>query len=119
VGAGAPMVPFTSKAPPHPMAERFCVRCGAPHRVYFHASHYSNLWFVQFLEEDLRTSFCGHLTYSTVDEIRELLRRFKVSVDQGEEFETGIRRWSIGACFVTLTPRQYAALKIKFPRKGT
>jgi hypothetical protein len=90
-----------------------------PHRVYFHASHYGNFWFVQFLEEDLRTSFCGNLTYSTLDGIRELLRRFKVSVDQGEEFEDGIRRWSIGACFVTLTPRQYAALKTKFRRKGT
>ena len=100
------------------MAERFCAKCGVPHRVYFHASHHSNLWFVQFLEEDLRTSFCGNLTYSTLDEIREVLRRFKVSVDQGEEFESGIRRWSIGACFVTLTPRQYAALKTKFPRKG-
>jgi hypothetical protein len=64
-------------------------------------------------------SFCGNLTYSTLDEIPELLRRFKVSVDQGEKFEDGIRRWSIGACFVTLTPRQYAPLKTKFPRKGT
>jgi hypothetical protein len=105
-------------APPHPIAERFCAKCGVPHRVYLHASQYSNLWFVQFLEEDLRTSFCGNLTYSTLDEIREVLRRFKVSVDQGEEFESGIRRWSIGACFVTLTPRQYAALKTKFPTKG-
>jgi hypothetical protein len=68
-------------------------------------------------EEDLRTSFCGNLTYSTLDEIRELLRRFKVSVDQGEEFESGMRRWSIGTCFATLNPRQYAALKTKFPRK--
>ena len=81
--------------PPHPMAERFCAKCGVPHRVYLHASNYSNLCFVQFLEVDLRTSFCGNLTYSTLDEIRELLRRFKVSVDQGEKFETGIRCWSI------------------------
>lgn len=106
-------------APPHPMAERFCVKCGAPHRVYLHSHHYGDFWFVQFLEEDLRTSFCGNLTYLTVDEIRELLRRFKVSVDQGEKFEEGIRCWGIGACFVTLTPRQYAALKTKFPRKET
>jgi hypothetical protein len=59
------------------MSERFCVKCGVPHRVYFHASSYSNVWLVQFLEEDLRTSFCGNLTYSMLDEIRELLRRFK------------------------------------------
>jgi hypothetical protein len=26
-------------APPHPMAERFCVKCGVPHRVYLHATH--------------------------------------------------------------------------------
>jgi hypothetical protein len=64
-------------APPHPLAERFCAKCGVPHRVYFHASHYSNFWFVQFLEEDLRTSFCGNLTYSTLAEIREVLRKFK------------------------------------------
>ena len=108
----------TALAPPHPMAERFCVKCGVSHRVYLHARHYSDFWFVQFLEEDLRTSICGNLTYSTLDEIRELLRRFKVSVDQGEKFEQGIPRWGIGACFVTLTPRQYAALKTKFPRKG-
>lgn len=101
------------------MAERFCDKCGVSHRVYFHASHYSNFWFVQFLEEDLRTAFCGNLTYSNLDEIRELLRRFNVSVDQGgEEFEAGIRRWSIGACFVTLSPRQYAALKTSFQGKG-
>jgi hypothetical protein len=83
-------------APPHPMKERFCVKCSVPHRVYSHTSHYCNFWFVQFLEEDLRTPFCGNLTYSNLDEIRELLRSFKVSVDQGEEFEAGIRRWSIG-----------------------
>jgi hypothetical protein len=106
-------------APPHPMTERFCVKCGAPHRVYLHATHYSDFWFVQFLEEDLRTSFCGNLTYSTVDEIRELLRRFKVSIDQGENFEAGIRRWNIGTCFVTLTPWQYMGLKTKFPKRGT
>jgi hypothetical protein len=106
-------------APPHPMAERLCAKCSAPHRVYLHASNYSNFWFVQFLEEDLRTSFCGNLTYSTVDEIRELLRRLKVTVDQGEAFEEGIRRWSIGTCFVTLTTRQYVTLKTQFPRKGT
>ena len=106
-------------APPHPMAERLCAQCSAPHRVYLHASNYSNFWFVQFLEEDLRTSFCGNLTYSTLDEIRELLRRLKVTVDQGEAFEEGIRRWSIGTCFVTLTTRQYVTLKTQFPRKGT
>jgi hypothetical protein len=108
-------------APPHPMEERFCAKCSVPHRVYFHASSYSKTatWFVQFLEEDLRTSFCGCLTYSNVDEIRELLRRFKVTVDEGESFESGLRQWSIGACFVTLTPRQYMALKTKFPRKRT
>ena len=106
-------------APPHPMAERLCAKCSAPHRVYLHASNYSNFWFVQFLEEDLRTSFCGNLTYSTLDEIRELLRRLKVTVDQGEAFEEGIRRWSIGTCFVTLTTRQYLTLKTQFPRKGT
>jgi hypothetical protein len=103
-------------APPHPMAERFCVKCGAPHRVYFHASNYGNFWFVKFLEEDLRTSFCGNLTYSTLD--TGAPARFKVSVDEGEKFEDGLRRWSIGTCFVTLTPRQYLALKSKFPRKG-
>ena len=43
-------------APPHPMAERLCAKCSAPHRVYLHASNYSNFWFVQLLEEDLRTS---------------------------------------------------------------
>ena len=83
-------------APPHRMAERFCVKCGAPHRVYLHSHHYGDFWFVQFLEEDLRTSFCGSLTYSTVDEIRELMHRFKVSIDQGEKFEAGIRRWALG-----------------------
>ena len=43
----------------------------------------------------LRTSFCGNLTYSTLDEIQELPRRLKISMDQGEEFESGIRRWSL------------------------
>jgi hypothetical protein len=100
------------------MRERFCVKCGTPHRVFFHASQYGNLWFIQFLEEDLGTSFCGNLTYSTLDEVRDLLRRLRVSVDQGEDFESGTRSWNIGACFVTLTPRQYAALKTKFSRKA-
>ena len=43
---------------------------------------------------------------------------FHVSVEEGENFESGIRCWNIGTCFVSLTPRQYAALKTKFPRKG-
>jgi hypothetical protein len=101
------------------MRERFCIECGTPHRIYIHATHHGNLWFVQFLEDDLRTLFRGNLTYSNLDEVRELLRRFKVSEEQGEKFESGLRHWGIGACYLTLTHRQYAALKIKFPRKGT
>jgi hypothetical protein len=62
------------------------------------------------VEEDLRTSFCGHLTYMTLDEIRELL--------QGEAFESGIRRWSYRGMLLPLTPRQYLALKAKLPSKG-
>jgi hypothetical protein len=59
------------------------------------------------------------LTYSTLEQVRELLCRFKIDVEAMNDFESCLRRWSIGACFVTLTPRQYAALKTKFPRKGT
>jgi hypothetical protein len=101
------------------MRERFCVKCGVPRRVYFRAHHYGYQWCVQFLEEDIRTSFCGKLTYSTLDEVRELLRKLKVSAEQGEKFENGLRSWSIGTCFVALTPGQYGALKTRYPRKGT
>jgi hypothetical protein len=104
-------------APPHPMRERYCLKCGQPHRVYFHASHYGDLWYVQFLEEDLRTSFCGHLTYTTLDEVRALLQRLKTEERELERFECGLRPWGIGACFVILTPKQYVALKIKHPKR--
>ena len=49
---------------------------------------------------------------------RRLSGSLHVSVEEGENFESGIRCRNIGTCFVSLTPRQYAALKTKFPRKG-
>jgi hypothetical protein len=99
-------------APPHPWRERRCPKCDHPHRVYLHASH-NHVWRVQFLEEDLRTGVGRMFTYSDLDSVRELLIRGNADTEAREEFENGIQRWNIGACYLTLTPEQYKKLKTK------
>jgi hypothetical protein len=49
--------------------------------------------------------------YIDLDRVRELLNRGNVEAEERENFESGIRRWGIGACFITLTPEQYKKLK--------
>jgi len=81
-------------------------------RVYLHASEYKTLWNVQYLEADLRTPVRrGHATYTSLDRVREILDRANASAEAREEFESGLRNWGIGACFLDLTPEQYAKLK--------
>ena len=96
-------------APPHPWRERRCAKCDLPHRVYLHATE-RMLWRVQFLEEDLKTSVGKTFTYPNIDSVRELLTRGNATPEAREEFESGIRRWGIGACFLSLTPEQYRKL---------
>ena len=38
-----------------------------PHRVYIHASHYCDRWFVQYLEQDLKTPIGRMYRYSRID----------------------------------------------------
>ncbi len=80
-------------------------------RVYLHTSEYNGHWWVQYLEEDLRTSFCRRFRYSSVDPVREILRRVNADTETLENFEKGLRCWGIGACFINLTEEQYAKLK--------
>ena len=103
-------------APPHPWRERRCAKCDTPHRVYLHALD-RHTWNVQFLEEDLKTPVGRMFTYTDLDSVRELLTRGNATAEAWEEFESGIRRWGIGACFITLTPEQYKRLKLSRERK--
>lgn len=97
-------------APPHPWRERRCLKCDHPRRVYLHALQRTG-WVVQFLEEDLKTPVGKMFTYANLDGVRELLTRGNADAEAREEFESGIRRWGIGACFLTLTAEQYKRLK--------
>jgi hypothetical protein len=68
-------------------------------------------WVVQYLEADLQTSIGRMFHYTDLDRVRELLNSGNVEAEERESFEGGIRRWGIGACFITLTPEQYKKLK--------
>jgi hypothetical protein len=50
-------------------------------------------------------------TYVHLDEVRYLLTRGNATAEDREEFEACIRQWSIGGCYLTLTPEQYKKLK--------
>jgi len=50
--------------------------------------------------------------------VRAVLQRLKTEDRELERFENGLRPSGIGACFVILTPKQYAALKIKYPKSA-
>jgi hypothetical protein len=49
--------------------------------------------------------------YADLDQVRDILQRANSDSEAREKFESGIRRWGIGACFITLTPEQYKKLK--------
>lgn len=82
-----------------------------PHRVYIHASQFADRWFVQYLEGDLKSPIGRLYTYSSIDQVREILRRADCSLEEWGKFEEGIRCWKIGGCFVSLTSEQYNALR--------
>jgi hypothetical protein len=50
--------------------------------------------------------------YSSLDRVRDILRRANADAEAREEFESGIRKWGIGACFLNLTEEQYRKLKV-------
>ena len=102
--------------PPHPYRERRCAKCDHPHRVFLHASH-NGFWRVHFLEEDLRTSVGRMFSYTDLDDVRKLLMRGNITKENREEFERGISAWSIGGCYLTLTPEQYRKLKASASKK--
>src|ERR1700743_918741 len=100
---------------PHPMAERFCAKCSAPHRVYLTraATAASGLFNCGGESPDI---VLRQLTHSALDERRETLRRFKVTDDQGEAFEGAS---AAGASGHASSPsrRQYVTLKTFFQGK--
>jgi hypothetical protein len=57
-------------------------------------------------------------TYTDLDSVRGLLTRGNATAEAREEFESGIRRWGIGGCFITLTPEQYKRLKLSREGNG-
>jgi hypothetical protein len=80
-------------------------------RIYLHALQVKDWWRVQYLEADLRTSVGRMYQYPRLDRVRDILTRANADGAANEEFESGIRKWGIGACFLTLTPEQYKKLK--------
>jgi hypothetical protein len=98
-------------APPYPNRERRCAKYDYPHRVYLHTHQIKQFWVVQYLEADLKTPLGRMFHYTDLNRMRELLARGNATADERESFETGVRRWGIGSCFLTLTPEQYEKLK--------
>jgi hypothetical protein len=66
---------------------------------------------VQYLEPDLRTSIGRMYHYYSLGRVHDILDRAGADVATREEFDSGIRRWDIGACFLNLTDAQYVKLK--------
>jgi hypothetical protein len=81
-------------------------------RIYLHALQVKDWWRVQYLEADLRTSVGRGYHYTDLDRVRDILRRANADAEAWEEFESGIRKWGIGACFLNLTEEQYRKLKV-------
>jgi hypothetical protein len=86
-------------------------RLGNMLRIYLHAHQVKDSWCVQYLEADLKTSVGRMYDYSSLDRVREILTRASADGEARETFESGIRRWGIGACFLTLTAEQYKKLR--------
>jgi hypothetical protein len=79
--------------------------------VYLHTHCVKQFWVVQYLEADLKTPLGRMYRYTDLNFVRDILTRVHTDVEAWEKFESGIRRWGIGACFITLTPEQYKKLK--------
>jgi hypothetical protein len=80
-------------------------------RIYLHALQVKDWWRVGYLDADLKTSVGRVFHYSNLDRVRDILARANADAAVREEFESGIRKWGIGACFLTLTEGQYKKLK--------
>jgi hypothetical protein len=68
-------------------------------------------WFVQYLEADLKTPLGRMFHYTDLNFVRDILTRVHADAEAWDQFESGIRRWGIGSCFITLTPEQSKKLK--------
>jgi hypothetical protein len=98
-------------APPHPWRERRCPKCDRTQRVYLHSHQVRQFWVVQYLEADLRTPIGRMFHYAELERVRAILTRGSADAAAREEFESGIHKWGIGACFLALTLGQYEKLR--------
>jgi hypothetical protein len=80
-------------------------------RVYIHSIERGEFWCVRYLDPDLKTSVGRVYHYSSLDRVRDILTRANADDTAREDFESGIRKWGIGACFLNLTEQQYRKLK--------
>jgi hypothetical protein len=67
-------------------------------------------WVVQYLEADLKTPLGRMFHYTDLNLVRGILTRVHANAESWEQFESGIRRWGIGSCYLKLTPEQYKKL---------
>jgi hypothetical protein len=74
----------------------------------------SNGWYCQFLEADLKTPLPRKLTFSSPDKILQLAEHAGALKDLAarQAIEHGIEMGR-GGVYLTLTPGQYAKLKMK------
>jgi hypothetical protein len=78
--------------------------------VYLHTLQVKQFWVVQYLEADLKTPLGRMYHYTDLNFVRGILTRADADADAWEQFESGIRRWGIGSCYLKLTPEQYKKL---------
>jgi hypothetical protein len=79
-------------------------------RVYLHSIQRGEFWCVGYLDTDLKTSVGRVFHYPSLDSVRVILTRANADAAAREDFESGLRKWGIGACFLTLTEAQYKKL---------
>jgi hypothetical protein len=80
-------------------------------RIYLHSIQRGEFWRVGYLDANLKTSVGRVFHYPGLDRVRDILTRANADDAAREEFESGIRKWGIGACFLNLTDEQYRRLK--------
>jgi hypothetical protein len=111
---------YECKAPlpaPHHPGEHLCARCEAakaPKRRVYMSFMQRKGWTCQFLEPDLQTSLPRELSFADVEKVRELAKRGGglTDLESAAALDHAIEIGR-GGVWLSLTPEQYARLKMK------
>jgi hypothetical protein len=81
-----------------------------PHHVVMNFQH-NNGWSIHFIAVDCKTPLSRFYDLSSLDALRDLVRRTDPPPETLQELEDDIRRWSRGSIHLHLTEEEYQKLK--------